>query len=485
MTTKLCTFHDLNAIGIIRSFVSQSGAFFGATDKEMHQLEVMAEEASAFIIEALYPDKDKLFEIEAEVIDGGLCFYFHSKGIPVDEKNLPIYDTKNPESSIDGLPFFLLESLSDAMEFKNGGKDGWVLLFEKRFVNFKPLQKVNSISKEILNECAKERLKFSIATPSDAYDIVKLTYLTYRYSYAKGVFYYRKELENAIRDGRIIIFIAKNHADEVVVCSAYLRSSTSDMIAESGMLMSRPEYRKNSALLMITRKQTKFLGNNEYGLFISYATLVTSHTKSQRLVQHYGYFSTALYLSVHPKADFIDIDLQNDERESLLYALRVRCELDFVTVFVPKIHLEITTKLLEQFDNISLSTKELEPSEDVSKFRVDKNTIDSVATITFEVLAKDYLQQLKYQLKELESDTIITTFLKIPANKELPLDFEKSLSSLGLFYSGVVMKSKDEWELLYTRLIAQRFDFDSVKLDDILAIELKEYMYKRFKEVEV
>ena len=249
MTTQLSTYHDIQAISIIRAYVAETGRFFGANDTEVQQLEMAAEEAAAFIIDALLPDKDEPFKIECKPIEQGLSFYFENKGLPVDEENLPVYDSKNPTASMDGLSFFLIESLTDAVQFQNKGNDGWVLLFEKRLKTFRSLALDEEISEEELKRCGKEKLNVMLATPEDAYELMELTYFTYRYSYAKEIFYYRKELEQAIARKKIIAFVGKNSEDDIAINSAFFRSDYCDAIAEAGMLMSRPKYRLNRALV--------------------------------------------------------------------------------------------------------------------------------------------------------------------------------------------------------------------------------------------
>jgi len=240
-------------------------------------LELAAEEAAVFIINSLRPDRGEHFEIDAEPIENGLRFHFRYKGIPVDEEHLPVYDSRNPEDSMAGLSFFLLESLTDAVQFRNEGNRGWVLAFEKRFRRFRPLEAAPPVDAAMLERYAKEKLTVTLAEPSDAYDIVKLTYLTYRYSYVKSIFYFRKELEEAIASGRVIAFVAKNEEGEVVVNSAYFRSVHCDAVAEAGMLMSRPEYRKNRALLRVSRMQVQYLKEGKGGLRAAYSKLVTAH----------------------------------------------------------------------------------------------------------------------------------------------------------------------------------------------------------------
>jgi len=325
MITHLSTYHDLRTIGIIRAFVAETGRFFGANDTEVQQLELAAEEAAAFIITALQPDKNEQFEIDAEPIANGLCFFFRNKGMPVDEDNLPVYNSQNPEDSLAGLPFHLLESLTDTIRFHNEGNAGWVLIFEKRFVNFISLQTSPPIAAAVIAANTKEQLAVCVAKPADAYEIVKLTYLTYRYSYVKSVFYYRKELEEAIASERVIAFVAKNAKGEVVINSAYFRSPHCDLIAEAGMLMSRPEYRKNRALLSVSKMQAQYL-KDEVGLQVSYAQLITAHTKSQRLTLAFHFIPTALKLSLHDQVEFVGSETNTTRRKKqLLVRTRADC----------------------------------------------------------------------------------------------------------------------------------------------------------------
>ena len=476
MTTHLLTYHDLRAVGIVRAFVAETGRYFGADETEARQLELAAEEAAAFIVDNFRPDPSEHFEIDAEPIENGLRFAFRNKGLPVDEENLPLYDSRHPEDSMAGLSFFLLESLTDAVSLRNEGNKGWVLLFEKRFRRFKPLEAAPPVDASVLKACADEKLTVTLAEPSDAYDIVKLTYLTYRYSYVKSIFYYRKELEEAIRSGRVIAFVAKNAAGEVVVNSAYFRSPHCDAVAEAGMLMSRPEYRRNRALLRVSRMQVQYLKEGRGGLRAAYAKLVTAHTKSQQLVTAYRFVPTALKLSVHDQAEFVGIDTDEVRRESLLYAVLAPDGLDEATVHLPPRHLPITRELMAGFTRVRFDTATAEPARERSEFTVEKHEADRYAVVTIETMGRDWKEGLRRHLKELFDDGVVTVNLHIPAHAPLPPDFDDATARLRLVYSGTVLKTTSRWELVYTRLQGQRFDFDAVMLSDPRAIALREYM---------
>ena len=480
MITHLSTYHDIHAISIIRSFVAETGRFFGASNEELQQLELAAEEAAAFIINALLPDKDENFKIECRPIEKGLSFYFENKGLPVDEENLPVYDSKNPTDSLAGLPFFLIESLTDAVQFQNRGNDGWVLLFEKRFKAFRSLKLEEEISQEVLSCCGKEKLQVSLAHPEDAYDLIQLTYFTYRYSYVKEIFYYRKELEQAISSEKIIAFIGKNSENDAVINSAFFRSESCDAIAEAGMLMSRPEYRLNRALLRLTRMQLQYIKEGNSGLRVLYSKLVTAHTKSQRLLMAYKFVPTALKLSVHDQAEFVGLDTHEVGRESLLYALIAPNGFEPTTLYVPNVHQEITAKLLSPIDVITLSNDSGILANEKSTFTEVKFEEDRYAVLTVEEIGKDWLKEVRKYLHTFDNDGIITVQLYIPVDKPLPEDLNEKLFDLELFYSGVVIKTMQRWELVYTLLQGQHFDFDRVDVAEENAIELREYMRAQY-----
>ena len=485
MITRLETYHDVRAIPVIRGFVFENALYFGANEQEARQLELAAEEASAFIINAFRPESDEPFEIECECSEQtGLLFRFRNRGIPVDEENLPTYDSQNPNDSLEGLPLFLLEKMTDSMSLKNEGKRGWVLIFQKQIAGLHIPQAEPMVTEEDIMRCSKERLEVGLAEPEDAYAIVKLTYQTYHYSYAKMIFYYPELLKQAIADGNVIVFSAKNAKGEVVVISAYWRSPSCREMVEAGMLMSAPEYRKNRSLLRVSRAQIRFLKEKDQGVQVGYANLVTTHTRSQKLVKAYGFLPTALKLSVHEQAEFVGIDSGEKRRESLLYAIFAPHDVGATTIHLPAHWHEVTAELLQDFKAVKLADQTAPPKRDASKLVVNPIEAEQRAELVFELLGKDWFEVLRKAIWELEADGCITFHLRFPSDQPLPPDFEEGLSRLRFFYTGVVLKTLGEWELLYTALYAQRFDFDAVVLADERGIKLLESVKKAYAAVQ-
>ena len=470
MITRLETYHDLRAIPVIRAFALETGRYFGANDQEARQLELAAEEASAFILNAFRPEPNELFEIECEP-DGesSLLFRFRNRGMPIDEENLPTYDSRNPNDSMEGLPLFLLEKITDSLSLRNDGAKGWVLLFQKRIQKLQlPTSRIEQLQEDdqILTLCAKERLTAGLAEPSDAYGIVKLTYRTYHYSYAKTIFYYPEMLKQAIADGSVIVFSAKNAKGEVVVTTAYSRSPSCREIVEAGMLMSAPEYRKNRSLLKLSRMQLQFIKNAESGVRVAYCNLVTAHPRSQKLVKAYGFVPTALKLSVHDQAEFIGIDSGSKRRESLLYAIMAPHGVENATLYLPAVRHAVTAELLQDFNMVQLEAQTCHPEAEHSELTIHLIEAEQRAELVFDLMGKDWFDRLRAAVRNLEADGCITFHLRLPADQPLPDELEAILGKLRFFYTGVLLKTLNQWELLYTALYAQRFDFDGVVLAD-------------------
>jgi len=90
---------------------------------------------------------------------------------------------------------------------------------------------------------------------------------------------------------------------------------------------------------------------------------------------------------------------------------------------------------------------------------------------------------LRSRLHDCDSDGIITVHLHLPADQPLPEDLDEKLFEEELFYSGLTMKTLQKWELVYTLLQGQHFDFDAVQLYEESAQELKAYMAAQYMKI--
>ncbi len=482
MEMVLKTHYRLKSIPIIQSFVVESARYFGANRKESQDLRLATEEAAAHIINNYPQSESDYFEIYCSLDGDVFRVVLSNTGPPIDKERIPEYRVDAPEESADGLQFYLIKKFTDNFIFLNRGRKGWQTVLEKRLVSsVDPLKQVKepvAVDKKVQ---VSEEVNIEIATPDDAYSITKLAYATYRYSYAKTVFYYPEMLKEYLQNQNIISFVAKNKNGEVVIHSAYMRSPYSRRIAETGALMSAPEYRGNRVVLKIAKKQAEFVMDESNGIDIVEANLVTAHTGSQKVAMLHRLSPFALKLSVHDRSRFIGMRGIGQQRESLLYALRFIRVLEPIELFISDKHRGFVEWLFSNTDQPVSIKKAPHAYSEETNYRVRKVIEDRFAEIEARSFDENWYRELKKLMFDIEADGVVSAHLKIPAFGALPMDIDKKLESLGYFFSGIEPKTLKEWYIVYTHLEPQRFEFSNIKLADERAFVLRDYVENSYK----
>ncbi len=489
MRLNLRVHYNLASIPIIDSFVQSSAEYFGATKDEIFKLALVAEEASVHIItNNPSDDPESPFDIYCEKEDDILRMIFSNTGLPVDVDGIPDYDSKSPESNIDGLEFFLIEKFADNYKFVNLGSGGWQTVIEKKLEFAKEINsnKTNDTPASTVGSIRDEDLSFSVANSEETYQIAKLAYYTYRYSYAKRTFYYPELLSEKLARQQIISFVVKNPNAEVIAHSALLRSENSKKIAEIGAVMVQPEYRRTLAILQLIKDVNEYLkSDSNPGIDLVESNLVTAHIGSQRLCKSLNFTPTALKVSVHERAEFINIKDISSERESLLYSVLIFKKPERFAIHCPFEHHELVSELLDsadfEYDLHSSSNNHIEM--DKSKFLVHEIEETGFANVTFVQIGKDFYSELKKTMYRLSLKGFMTVSLGISLDVPLPTNMDSELMALNFFFSGVIPVTLSKWQCLYTHLNNHQIDFDKIKVYQKLAKKLKEYVNNCYKKV--
>ncbi len=478
----ITTYYRVELLPPVVSFITELARGLGATSKELSELAMASEEAGVYIIERYPGDGLKeQFEVRCEVLEDGLRLVFSNLGLPVNLHDLPKYAADQPEETLDGLGLFLIEKMVDQFEFVNHGRAGWRTVLVKRFAHprhpFTDLETADSAAS------AKEKLQVMLAEPQHVPGIVELAYRNYGYSYSKEFFYYADQLQEALASGRVRSLVALSPDGRVVGQMAILSSPESAEVAEFGALMVQPEYRRSTGLLQLIKAVIRDVRQTA-ALALGEANLVTTHTLSQKVCSVFNFRPMALKLSVHGRARFLSLaEDSDDQRESLLHAVTVNRPLPIIRLWVPPRHVAITQRL---FDNAEL-TLEIAESRPSALPETTALTLDTYADSALTILSLsapglDYPAVLRKQLFELESDDIKTVLVRFPGWQPLPETLETEARRLRLFFCGWVVEAPDRWWLLYTRLNAQRFDFNRIQLCDEVAVELRSYVEQCFHE---
>jgi len=477
----LQTVYDPNVLQIIKKFVTESARFFGADSREVSELELVTEEAAMLIISA-YPDNSlDIFQITAQGKKGLFKLVLNNMGLPVDEANLPEYTIENPEKSIDGLQLHLINTLTDNFYFHNRGADGWQTILEKKLAGFRDPLGVNREVQEVATGSADsgKKIAISLATPEDAYKITRLAYYTYRYSYAKTIFYYPELLQKALENKTIIAFVARDSKGEIIAHCAYLRSSHCSELAEIGGLMSNPAYRKTTAAIRMLRIQYKALIDDDRGITLTESNLVTTHTGSQRITSKFNLTPLALKISVHEPSNFVAMDdISMQQRESFLYSVWAPHGLrDAIRIYSPENHVALIASLLAIPDfPVTVQTDTCIPTAERTLLTIEKHRKEQLAEIRINEFGTTWREELEKTAIQLSFEHFVTLHLHVPAASPIPAGLESSLLSMGFFFSGIHAQTPRNWSLLYTCLYNQSFNFEAIKLSDSVAQDLRAHV---------
>lgn len=283
MCFEMQTYYRVEFLPPVVAFVSSVARALGATDTEILQIGMAAEEAGMHII-GHYPGSglEERFEVLCAPRDGGLLVTFSNMGLPLNLLAMPRYESSDPDQTIDGLGLFLMEKMVDHHEFINQGREGWKTVLFKRFERLKlPEDRADGPCDEAA--ASREKLRVMKATADHVSDIVELAYRSYGYSYSKELFYFADLLRMALEEESIESFVALNPAGRVVGQVAVIHSSFGRDVVEIGAVMVRPEYRRSTGLLQLIRTVASRLRTGVDVPMIAESNLVTTHTLSQRV----------------------------------------------------------------------------------------------------------------------------------------------------------------------------------------------------------
>lgn len=469
-------------INVITSFIQEVGAAHGANKTECMQLSLLGEEVFQFILTGIPKyEFDEQFTLTCIIEESGLLLSFTNHGEPLYGRNIDESQPYSPSEDAVAIGLEIIRKLSDWCEWINKGCDGWSVLVSKNINSFKELSHQNSQELERLSkEAASERLSIVRADGSHAAGIISLMYKTYRYSYAKSMFYYEDKLREALDNGDIVSLVAINKSGDVVGHNSALYESKK--LAEMGMFMVDPIYRLNRTLLLLMKRSLKLYFGEEFKDTSFYTKCITTHVLSQRAAVMSGFVPTALKISIYPRASFIGIDVKRKKRESLVYYAMSKGTQDAI-LYIPKPHRDMCNKMFQRLkSNHSYSdmvTKRIE-CESI-ELTSDRKT--GYVSIGVKGIGQDFFKQMPRLYRNAMRMGAVTLACEVSLLEPLPADFDQRMMSLGYIFSGLVPSVDGIWNMLYINLLYQEFDFNDINLSDPLAIELKEYIELLYKKI--
>jgi hypothetical protein len=473
--------YNLEFVNVVASFLEELGACYGADAADKQRLRLIGEEAFSFILVGI-PDQDfsEMFQLHCMEMDDRLSLSFSNHGRPMNVREVKDFSFDDMEGTADGLSLRLLRGLCDELSFQNLGRDGWELAINFKLKNFRSI--MNKVDEDI--EDLKLGISYDFTVRNSKTDdipgIINLVYNTYRYSYAKSFAYSKELFHEAIDTGKIFSMVVATADQKIIGHQAILFESP--QLGEVGMAMVDPQYRKSRAFLLLARDM-KLEVKQKFPDTIMYIKAVTSHKSSQAFMV--GTSISLLELSVYNHASFVGMKAGHNPRESLIYGfVTFSTYLPLKPIYIPEEHHEMVSSF---FTGTTFSIQVEKNSKTVvegeSVFEVKANPENQHAKLYFNSIGNDFSAVLKKQTRSLQQDGIITIHAIVPSHENQPENLDQLLNANGYFFSGIKPNANGEWDLIYTNLLHQKFNFDDIQLFSPKAVELCSYIKEQYEQI--
>ena len=465
-------------LNAVCSFVEEIGRSHGASRQEALQLRLIGEETFVFILNGIPKvGLDHQFHLRCEEEENGLLLMFSNHGRPMNARNVPIYDPEKDSETADGLSLTMVRCFSYEFGYRNLGKDGWELAVRFHINDYKRLTQLNASDSDYEHE-EQEPFAVRIATEADVPGIINLVYNTYHYSYAKDFFYNEKELTNRIASKKILSLVAVTESGKVIGHNAVLLDS--DRLGEAGMSMVDPNYRRSKAFLSLVLNTARAV-KTYYPELLCYAKCVTSHVRSQAFITS---FTTCLFqLSVYHHAAFIGMKGDTNPRESLVYSIcKFGKQSAKSSIYIPARHQGIIREIMKRakLDVECLTANAEEMPESNSLIQTEILPSRQYAEFTTKKTGKDFIAELRKQTQYVRQNGVVTADLILPTAQPFAMGWDENLNRIGYFFCGIKPDTDGTWNLVYTNLLYQAFDFDKLQLFAEDSKELCRYVKEEY-----
>lgn len=447
---------------LVASFMEEIGRSHGADSQEMMQLRLIGEEAFIFIMNGIPKvGVENNFHLHCIEEEDSLTFYFSNHGRPMNARKVPEFDEGRVNETTDALSLNIIQCFSHGFGYNNRGKDGWELLIRFSIKDYKRLTLLNKHENDF-DEMPLEPFTVRRATEADVPGIISLVYNTYRYSYAKEIFYNDVKLAQMIRENKILSIVAETESGVIVGHNAVLLDSP--LLGEAGMAMVDPNYRKSKAFLSLALLTGRLI-KTEFPQILTYTKCVTSHPRSQAFVTNFT--ASMLQPSVYNHASFVGIQGESNPRESLLYLILNFCnDKTEKNIYAPKEHQAIVQQQLSKakFNITVLPYQSHAEKPENSVLLLESMPGRQFAEIKVEQEGADFESALQKETVYLRQNGVMSVNLLLPAEQSLSQDIDSVLLKNGYFFCGFKPTPEGSWKIVYCNLMSQLYDFGKIKL---------------------
>ncbi len=489
-SSRLIIPNNLEYLPAIQAFAGEVAQALGFQKSQIQMTLLALEEAVVNVVQHAFEEEEKAnYEVIFQPTSSGLEIIVKDKGLPFAPNLVPEYmePTDLDNTVVAGLGSFLMKKSVDEIAFHNLGREGK----ELHLIKYLPVRNITEYEEtsgmtlfttqpqEKVTPTEKKGFTVRLMDPSESFEVSRLFYRAYGYSYGIDSIYYPDRFEELHRDGSIISVVTITEDNRLVGHFALVKDTPSSRIAEAAMAVVQPELRgqgcQNSMMSRLLEEARRV------GLQGVFSKAVTNHVYAQKAGEKAGFKRVAIVAGLIPADRSFKGNLsQLTQRGSVAYGYYTLANPPGIVIYAPSHHRRFIERI---YANLGLQRTFAEP--DSAGFGGMEGTSDITTTVMptynraiIEVrrFAGDSVSQVKNTLKELRIKKIdqITLYL----NLEDPLaalfceDFEK----MGFFIAGILPFSHVGDALLLQYLNNVSIDYSKIMVASESGQEILDYV---------
>lgn len=482
--------NDLIYLPAIQAFVGEVAEKCGFARRDTTMLLVALEEAVVNVVRhAFEADEKATYQVILQVMASGIRIIIKDKGLPYSPNLVPRFEVAadledTPDS---GLGSHLMTNAVDLISFHNLGREGKELHLVK-YHPYRSIEEINVPSElEPFPEPVKapvppEKKDFSIRLirPSEVYDVSKLFYRSYGYSYGIDTIYYPEKLAERHADGTIISVVTVAPDNRVVGHAALVRNNPKDRTAEAAMAVVEPGFRGGGCQkLMLSRLVDEA---RAIGLAGIYSKAVTNHIYAQKAGQKAGFRRCAVVAGLIPAdRSFKGIKATLTQRESVAYGYRPVDDPGEIALFAPARHREMIEKIYAAIGLRRVFTQGMSKVPTPAGQGTENVTVTvppgyNRAVIEVARSGERVVEEVHTTLKQLCYQKIEQITLYISLEDPMTANLCGAFEEMGFFFAGVLPFSHVGDALLLQYLNNVPMDYGKINIADEIGQEILAYI---------
>lgn len=472
--------NKVESLSVCSASVKEFANLIGFKRRDLNKITQVTEEVLKQIINCFYIDgqEDEII-VSMEHIQEGLRVKINDHGIPMDADKIQSCDDKDQLGF--GMARKMLHKYMDEVSFEAKGFGGNETVFEKHVKSKKQL----FYSKEIHTEPEEvdlgnpEDISVRLLTSKEANSISKLAYIAYHYSYPYELIYIPKKIQEKIYNQDMFSAVGVlGNEGRIISHTALVLSESSSKTAEIGIAFTDPKYRGYGCMQKLWTYLIDDIAKN-MKLFGVYAMAVCSHPYSQKACHKMNLLGTALLVSRAPVLGFESIDVEEEQRESLMITFRILEQPEKVTYYLPKHHKSMILTISKQLGlNVSVGKHPLfhyESNHAYSNLEVVCDDVFLIANVIVNHVGRDIKQVFEQSFQQLKMKRYESIYLFLDLADYHTEKQSSYYESQGFFFAGI-MHQENRMNLVLQYLNNQDYHFGSLQMASEFGKELANYV---------